>query len=136
MAARTKTGKDAAASLLIHVAKFISRLDRNEVGGIINGQLELCVLPITSENKSAGYNSEQGGPDRIQEIVELLVAADDTDAGFQLVKSAKLTRNDLESIARSVDVLVSKQDTASRLEEKIVAALVSSRLNSKAVRGK
>jgi hypothetical protein len=69
------------------------------------------------------------------EILGRLQAAQSTEEGFRILREFDLTRRDLIEIARARSVHIVKEDSVPRIEEKLVEAVIGSRLNSQAIRG-
>jgi hypothetical protein len=57
------------------------------------------------------------------------------DEGLDLLCEAKLSKKDLERLARAMDLPVVREDNSDKLRNKIVEAYIGSRLNSRAIRG-
>lgn len=74
-------------------------------------------------------------PEETSQIVARLQAARTREEGTVILRSLKLTRRQLWEVARARSIHVAKEDSASRIEEKLVEAIIGSRLNSDAIRG-
>lgn len=72
---------------------------------------------------------------RIAEIIQLLQRSKTREEAISIIRNQKLARRDLIEIARFCSAHVTKDDKVSRIEEKLVEAIVGSRLNSEAIRG-
>ena len=72
----------------------------------------------------------------IQKILEQLQKATDREMAFKILDNPDLTRIELVDLARLQSVHVTKDDSVSRIKEKLVEMAIGSRLNSLAIRGK
>jgi hypothetical protein len=138
MDARKKSGKNATLTVLRAVTKLVASLSDDELSALSSGDASLT-LSLTGldarrrEKKST--DREMDEPD-YSFLKKGLEEAKSTEAGLAILNSAALTRAELELMARLLELPISKHDNVSRLEEKIVAASVGTRLNSLAVRGR
>lgn len=136
MVIRKKSEKSATIAVLRQISKLISELGPEEIEAVARGEAKLSLIypghgNWPSSNESA--YEENAWLDRIQ--AEFAEAASQ-DEGFAILDRARLTRADLVRLAKLVDIPVMKSDSVNRLQEKLIEALVGSRLNSKAVRGR
>jgi hypothetical protein len=69
------------------------------------------------------------------DIVHRLQQARTRDEGTSILVDLNLTKRELVAIARARSVHITKEDNIRRIEEKLVEALIGSRLNSQAIRG-
>lgn len=76
----------------------------------------------------------ESAPDLADIVAKLTGAASRSDAS-KFLEDSFGTKKALERIARHLDVLVSKQDKAETLREKIIEATVGARLRSEAIQG-
>jgi hypothetical protein len=89
-------------------------------------------IPLVN-SRTLGSEARKLDYDRLRDDLK---AAESTEVGFALIGEGQLNRSELERLARSLDLPVLRQDSVRRLEQKIVKALIGSRLNSRSVRGK
>jgi hypothetical protein len=68
-------------------------------------------------------------------IIESIRYLPTREAGVSLIERENLDKRSLERIARHLDLPVLKEDSSMRLVQKIVEAILGSRLNSEAIRG-
>jgi hypothetical protein len=97
------------------------------------------MLVRTEESPAQGelaISQQKRGALDYARLLDDLRAVESTEAGFTILREAELTRSELERLSRSLDLPVTKQDSAGHLEEKVVEALIGSRLNSRAIRGR
>jgi hypothetical protein len=92
------------------------------------------VIEKHSQRNNISDKSRLGEED-VKRIIEQLQTCSNRDAGLSYLETWSLKRKDLESIARSLTLYFSKNDTVSRLRDNIVERTIGSRLNSKAIRG-
>lgn len=133
-----RTSKSSALAALKVVAKFVSTMTLEDLEALASGKASLMLTssaPSSRQEKMAigDFESRKLYYDRLQAALR---AVDSTQEGFTILSEARPTRSELEQLARSLDLPVMKQDTVRRLEEKVVEALIGSRLNSRAVRGR
>ncbi len=134
--AKKRTPKNSTIALLRAVNQFLASLHQSDVDDILSGRLELSLRSVKPSHSLKSDDVDPVEAERdFQVIIDELVRAEDTKSGIEILQATKLTKVDLEKIARMIDVPVLKQDAALRLEEKILEALVGSRLNSRAIRG-
>lgn len=132
------SSKSTALVVLKAVAKVISAMSQEDVEALESGKATLVL--VRSEKPSRQSEMEMEYPESkmavFSRLRDDLSAVETTDAGFAILRDARLTRSELERLTRALDLPVMKQDSVSHLEEKVVEALVGSRLNSRAVRGR
>jgi len=71
----------------------------------------------------------------IDEVIESLKGIRNRESGFEILERSRLTRMDLQELAKRLDLHVMREDNSHRLMEKIVESSIGSRLNSLAIRG-
>lgn len=74
-------------------------------------------------------------PAKIAAIYEQLNTAESRDQGGRLLETEELTRSELVALAKLAKVYVAKADSVERVEEKLVEAIIGTRLSSAAIRG-
>ena len=72
----------------------------------------------------------------MQRLLASLSQASSRSEGQNLLSEFKLARRDLELLAKAGNVHVTKEDSMQSIEQKVIEALIGSRLNSIAIRGK
>jgi len=134
--ASKRSPKNSSIALLRAVNKFLSSLDQNEVDDIIGGRTEIALKASAPDQLFKPDMADQFETRvELQRIIDELSASASMQTAVEALRSARLSKADLEFIARRVDVPIARHDSISRLEEKILEALVGARLNSKAIRG-
>ena len=137
MATRAAAAKSVSLSVLKAVMKFVSALRDEEVEALASGSAAIAISIGFKGSQRTGKPyfrtaGQQADLDRLRKELEV---SESTRAGLALLEEVALTRAELERMARSLELPVTKHDSVSRLEEKIVEALIGARLNSRAVRG-
>jgi hypothetical protein len=74
-------------------------------------------------------------PEEIEDLLEQLTKVSTREAAFEILDKLGLTRKELEALARPRNIHVTKDDNVHRIKEKLVEAIIGSRLNSIAIRG-
>jgi hypothetical protein len=75
-------------------------------------------------------------PEETEDLLGQLDKVTTREAAFEVLERLELTRKELEALARPRSVHFTKDDNVQRIKEKLVEAIVGSRLNSLAIRGK
>lgn len=115
---------------------LVSSLSQADLEALASGKARLTVTQSSSNQIDIPFDRTLDTEKKFDRLRIELSSAETTESGFSILKEERLTRVELERLARSLDLLVIKRDSAERLEEKIIEALVGSRLNSRAVRGR
>jgi hypothetical protein len=136
MAATKGTSKNSALSVLRIITKMISTMSQEDLEALGSGKARLTITRSSTEQSELRLDRTKGGAVDFDKLRSELGAMQSTEAGFEILDEARLTRAELERMARSLDLPVMKQDSIRRLEEKLIEALIGSRLNSRAVRGR
>lgn len=72
----------------------------------------------------------------IDETLQLLSNVKTREQATKILDQRQLTRRELESLCIKFNMRSSKQDNMERLTERLIEALIGSRLNAEAIRGK
>lgn len=134
--AKKGTQKSQALSVLRMITKMISVLSEEDLEALASGRAQLTIIRSKDSQVQMSLGHHGDTVFDLNQLKSELSLLESTDAGFSVLSKAGLGRVELERLARSLDLPVLKQDSVRRLEEKIVEALVGSRLNSRAVRGR
>jgi hypothetical protein len=125
------------ARLLRRMADVIESMDDAELEGFLGN-----VQPISRTSKIGGSRRAPRNeprakmdPHRTSDVVNRLQEARTRDEGASILDQLNLTRRELVAVAHARSVHVTKDDNISRIEEKLVEAIIGSRLNSQAIRG-
>ena len=136
MAIRKKSDKSATVAVLREISKLISELSSAEIEAVARGEARLSLIFATQSDWPQSNHSAYEESASMDDIQAELAVAVSQDEAFAILDRAHLTRANLARLAKAIDIPVMKSDTVIRLQEKLVEALVGSRLNSKAVRGR
>jgi hypothetical protein len=69
------------------------------------------------------------------QLIGELRGLESREKGYAALQACKLSKRDLESLARSMDLHVAKSDNGEVLQARIVESAIGSRLSSEAIRG-
>lgn len=128
--------RNSLARLLRTMTECIESSTAEEFDSLLRGQGRLCI-----EQRAA---SQTGTPRSTKtamvtknwsKIAEELRTLPSRDEGQKLIENLSLGRSDLERLARTMGLPVTKQDNAERLRQKIIESSIGSRLSSQAIRG-
>jgi hypothetical protein len=126
------------AQILRRLAKLIERMDLDEVQELLH-TLEGTNPSEKSREISLRRRATASKPQLhigASEIMNRLQTAPDREAGALLLRELSLSKRDLLDLARNRSVHITKEDSLRRIEEKLVEAIIGSKLNSQAIRGK
>lgn len=82
--------------------------------------------------KPAGKSELRANPN---DVVDWLRQVNTREEGMEFLNREVTNRRELAQVSRVADVYISKEDTIDKIREKLIEALVGSRLNSMAIRG-
>lgn len=137
MAFAKKSTAGSTVALLRAISKILSMLSEEELNDLASGEATLVVRKLRDLDLDPDRISKKRDRDiDYLQLQDNLRAVETVQAGLAYLSDAQLTRVELERLARSLDLPVLKQDSVRRLEDKIVEALIGSRLSSRAVRGR
>lgn len=126
------TSSFLAASALRRVAAALERMSDEELARLNEPGTEIEIKVYRRRSKEEFTAEAQ--IDLPGVVAKLTAAATRSDASRFLDDSFG-TKKALEQIARHLDVVVSKQDKAETLRDKIIEATVGARLRSEAIQG-
>lgn len=126
------------AQILRRLAKKVEGMDSNEMHKFLR---DLDVKnPSEKSREVSSERRAKGGKSQLyvgtNEILNRLQTAPDREAGAMLLRELSLSKRDLLELARTRSVHITKEDSLRRIEEKLVEAIIGSKLNSQAIRGK
>ena len=128
-----KTEPSELAQLLRRLAAVIEPMNADEFRQFIDRTGAVSTLPSGGEKLTRPARALK--PQETSQIVGRLQAAKTREEGTAILRALKLTRRQLWEVARARSIHIAKEGSASRMEEKIVEAIIGSRLNSEAIRG-
>jgi len=132
--------KEMVARLLHRLAETLERTSMADLEAISEGRATFAV----SRDSAAGRGELRDGelkkrrPRSGKDLAKLAAEVrqlESRDAGLRHLTRAQLTKNELEALARLMDLPVLRDDNSERLRQKIVEASIGARLNSQAIRG-
>jgi hypothetical protein len=126
------------AKLLRKIANAVEDLNGEELARFIDGIQKGATL--SRAQKGLKPVRKSGGRQNLEvhvltKIFDELRDQNSRMAGFRILDSHELVRDDLARLAKLRNVHVTKDDSVSLIKEKLVEAAIGSRLGSKAVRG-
>lgn len=124
------------AVLLRIMTKFTAALSERDFDDLLNGRATLSLSRGRRSSTKKKASAVERSSEELKVVLQRLETASSTQLGLDILRESNLTRAELEKLNRGLDNPVAKQDSVRRLEEKLVEALVGSRLNSNAVRGR
>lgn len=132
--------KEKIAKLLHRLAQILERSSAAELEALLEGRASLVVSNRSGVGRRGSLDGElkKRRPRSGKDLAKLGVQIrqlESRDAGLRLLLRAQLTKNELEELARLMDLPVLREDDSERLRQKIVEACIGARLNSQAIRG-
>jgi hypothetical protein len=129
-------------ALLVNILrKLANAVEASNVADWEDFDIEL--KPSKSRSKPFGRDRETPsikktdlGPGEVETLLEQLLKASTREGASEILEKLNFTRKELEALARPRSVHVTKDDNVQRIKEKLIEAIVGSRLNSLAIRGK
>lgn len=124
------------SKLLRVIADLVETMSAKELKALtaeLRGRAPKAVR--ASGTLSIGIPIARFGPADAEDIASRIEKAANRADGEQILREASLNKRDLTYLARSRSVHVTKEDNVARIEEKLVEALIGSRLSSDAIRG-
>jgi hypothetical protein len=129
------------ARLLQRLAQTLERSSVADVEALLAGRAALVIsadmgASRLGERREAGPKKRRRSGKDLAGLGVQLRRLESREDGSRLLTRLQLNKNELEELARLMDLPVLREDDAERLREKIVEASIGSRLNSQAVRGR
>lgn len=119
------------AGLLRAIADMLERSDPEQ----LKIMTDLLSKQQRSSRKSVAKQSKGSARPDLTNVVARLLAANSREEGHGILEELELTRRELSQIGREADVHIVREDNVEMIEQKIVEALIGSRLSSSAIRG-
>lgn len=125
------------AKVLHELAQTLERSSTADLGALLAGR---AALVISSQSAAArrGAAPKKRRQRSVKDLAGLgaqLRQLESREDGSRLLIRAQLTKDELEELARLMDLPVYREDDSQRLRDKIVEASIGARLNSQAIRG-
>lgn len=133
---KPRTATDIAKALR-SCADFLARLDEGQLERFLDGTLSLALIETGPPHRAAPEEStpDLPRPDPGLMLQEVLRTAVSREEALKVVRQKDVTKPVLLSLARRLQVRVERHDGRAALEEKLVEAIVGSRLRSEAIQG-
>lgn len=126
--------------ILDAISDRLSKLSKSELNSIVNGssEIEISIVKKEIKNKTVKSNDRNisSKADMLDLIVSRLGEVTSREAGIIILEEIIPLKNDLESFAKYIDVVVNKSDRVENVKSKIVDATVGAKLRSGAIQGK
>jgi hypothetical protein len=119
------------ARLLRRIADAVERMSDTELDKFIYGlgaPSPKRRLPQTRKTKSVSQNELEG-------VVAELHQFSTREEALDLLDRLRWSREELATLARRLNIHTTKDDNVGRIKEKLVEAVIGSRLSSAAIRG-
>lgn len=126
--------REIIQKLLSDLSREIASLPEDDLQKLLDADYSLALKIVKS--KARATRSEEISETEKQDLVADLEKAQTREDGLQVLEDSLKTRRELESLAKFLDVSVSKQDKVEYIREKIVEATIGARLRSQAIQGK
>lgn len=127
------TSSFLVASALRRIAAALERMSDEELARLNEPGTEIEIKVLRKRSKDEPTPEEKLD---LADIVAKLTGAVSRSDASKFLEDGFGTKKALEQIARHLDVLVSKQDKAETLRERIIEATVGARLRSEAIQGR
>jgi len=121
-----------AASAFRRVAAALERMSDEELARLNEPGTEIEIKVVRRRSKDEPIPEARHD---LADIVAKLTGAVSRSDASKFLENSFGTKKALEQIARHLDVLVSKQDKAETLRDRIIEATVGARLRSEAIQG-
>ncbi|WP_263385739.1 hypothetical protein [Granulicella arctica] len=122
------------AAVLKLILELAERATPEELEELRSLELEVLLSPLRQHKVPRATPSQKDRNLDIERTKSALSDAKTRDEAFSMLNREILNKKELEGLARSLDLPVSREDNIDRLTSKIVEATVGSRLNSEAIR--
>lgn len=128
------------AKILHRLAQLVERSSKAELGALLSGSASLAISPGSGavrddDKRDPGKRRRPHSDKDLAGLAIRLRHVESREMAYQLLARAQLTKNELEQLARMLDLPVQREDDAEKLRQKIIEASIGSRLNSRAIIG-
>lgn len=120
--------------LLEDLTVQIDKLSESDLLKIRSGTHEIAVQ--IKKRKSTLDNKEHLTDEKKHSILKELQNHGTREDGLVFLSSNSLTKKELEQLAKSLDVLILRQDKVEQIKDKIIEATIGAVLRSNAIQGK
>jgi len=119
--------------IMTEIVFQISRLSAGDIEKINDGTHEIS---LTIKRRGASRSTPRISNATKEEVIDRLNKCKSREDGMVILNNTFKTVKELENFAKSIDVLVLKQDKIEQIKNKIVEATVGAVLRSNAIQGK
>lgn len=132
------------ATFLRSLAEAIEHGSASDLESLLEGQMGLTISGELFKSSSrhprvrafpSSKKDTESSRTKLSDLMDRLRRLESRDEGLDLLKTAQLAKKELEQLARLMDLPVSRDDDAERIRQRIIAASIGARLNSRAIRG-
>jgi hypothetical protein len=120
--------------------KIADAIEKSSVDELEDFDVELTPKKMRhralNEHESRANKKADLAPKEAESLLDELMKSATREAASDILDKLDLTRKELVDLARPRSVHVTKDDNVKRIKEKLIEAIVGSRLNSLAIRGK
>lgn len=129
--------RESLPRLLRQMASTLERASPADVDALLHGRAELAISSRENRRpvKSESAEDRRASSARLDDLASQLKMLTSRDEGRNLLDRAKLTKKELERLARLMDLPVLREDDAEKLRQRILEHSIGARLNSQAIRG-
>lgn len=121
------------AIALRRLADAVGRLSEDDISKLADESYSIEIRLIRKRNKEDVITSTQEVD--LAYVVEKLTGFPSREDAQQFLYTNFSTRKSVESIARKLDIPISKQDKVDTLRDKVIEATVGARVRSQAIQG-
>lgn len=131
--------KDLIVRLLRELAETLRRSSDAEIEALLSGRATLADLLASpafgarADGKATTKKRVLRNNKRLAGLAAQLRQLPSREEGVSFLVGAQLLKNELEELARMMDLPVLREDDADRLRQKIIESSIGSRLNSRAI---
>ncbi|MFD4697601.1 hypothetical protein [Streptomyces niveus] len=119
--------------VLEQVGIFLQSLSPEQIEDLAAGRYRISLVRTQAPREAKGSRS---GPSVDLEQLRIdLSSAESREAGEEHLKNKRLSRADLQALARVLDIPVRKGDNMDAIRESVVEATIGYRLRSDAIQG-
>ncbi|MFF0963955.1 hypothetical protein ACWDQO_11360 [Streptomyces sp. NPDC003703] len=125
----------AGQSILVlkQLGAFLQSLSPEQVEDLAAGRSRISLVRTQAPREAK--TSRRGPSVDLEQLRLYLSGAESREVGEEYLKKQKLSRADLQALARVLDIPVRKGDNMDAIRESVVEATIGYRLRSDAIRG-
>jgi len=129
--------RESLPKLLRQMASTLEHASPADVDALLQGRAELVISGRENRRpvKSESAEDRRASSAKLDNLASQLKMLTSRDEGRNLLDRAKLTKKELERLARLMDLPVLREDDAEKLRQRILEHSIGARLNSQAIRG-